>query len=89
MSRMVAADQGERPAGPRPDWGEAPEVRVFQGRQAELQTLGRWLREDRCRMVLLLGLGGSGTTALATRLAQDLAPHIEGLCWRSLHNAPA
>src|SRR5262249_26791547 len=38
--------------------------------------------------VAILGLGGMGKTALATRLAQDLAPHFDALCWRSLRNAP-
>jgi WD40 repeat protein/transcriptional regulator with XRE-family HTH domain len=69
-------------------WGEAPDVAGFQGRQAEVETLGRWLVEERCRLVAVLGLGGIGKTALATHAARALAPQFAGVCWRSLRNAP-
>jgi WD40 repeat protein/transcriptional regulator with XRE-family HTH domain len=69
-------------------WGEAPDVAAFQGRTSERELLERWLMEERCRVVALLGLGGIGKTALATRAAHDLAPRFAGLCWRSLRNAP-
>ncbi|MDJ0589811.1 MAG: helix-turn-helix transcriptional regulator [Pleurocapsa sp. MO_226.B13] len=38
------------------DWGEAIDVSVFFGRDAELVTLDRWISRDRCRLVLLLGM---------------------------------
>jgi transcriptional regulator with XRE-family HTH domain len=76
-------------AGPgRLDWGEAPEVVGFHGRAGELETLGRWVLADRCRVVALLGLGGIGKTALAARLAHELAPTFERVYWRGLRDAP-
>jgi WD40 repeat protein/transcriptional regulator with XRE-family HTH domain len=72
---------------PRQDWGEAPDLGSFHGRAQELATLTSWTLSDRCRVVALLGLGGIGKTALAARLAQDLASQFACLFWRSLRNA--
>jgi transcriptional regulator with XRE-family HTH domain len=69
-------------------WGEAPAVAGFQDRQAEGAALRRWLVDERCRLVAVLGLGGIGKTALATHMARAVAPHFAALCWRSLRNAP-
>src|SRR4051812_3279369 len=43
---------------------------------------------ERCRLVMLLGMGGIGKTALTAGLARHLAPHFEVVIWRSLLNAP-
>ena len=59
---------------PRLDWGEAPDVIGFVGRAEELATLRHWVLEERCRLAAVLGMGGIGKTALASRLAQDAAP---------------
>jgi transcriptional regulator with XRE-family HTH domain len=63
--------------GPRQDWGEAPDVGRFYGRQVELALLKQWLIADHCQLVGVLGLGGIGKTALATKLAIQIAAYPE------------
>jgi len=72
----------------RHDWGEAPATPVVQGRVVELATLAEWVRDERCRVVEVLGVGGIGKTTLAARTAHDLAPAFAVVYWRSLRNAP-
>lgn len=71
------------------DWGEAPDASVVYGRERELATLQQWVLKDRCRVVLLLGIGGIGKTTLATRFAQNVASHFDFVVWRSLRYAPS
>src|SRR5262245_33446973 len=70
------------------DWGEAPDVSIFYGRQAEAQQLRHWLVEDKCRLVGVLGMGGIGKTSLVTHLAEQVQAEFDYLIWRSLRNAP-
>jgi transcriptional regulator with XRE-family HTH domain len=80
---VAAADLPPR----RHEWGEAPDVPALQGRAKELATLARWVDVERCRLVVVLGAGGIGKTALVARLAHDLAPAFPVIYWRSLRNA--
>ncbi|HEY9657093.1 MAG TPA: NB-ARC domain-containing protein, partial [Allocoleopsis sp.] len=84
-------------------WGEAFDVAKFYGRQQELSLLKQWVTGDSsakkhgddatsqacgCRLLILLGMGGMGKTALATRLAEHLQHEFDYLIWQSLRNAP-
>src|SRR5438105_2241678 len=76
-------------AGPRVDWGEALDVPSFYGREPELATLSRWVLEEGCRMVSVLGLGGMGKSALVTSAMRRMAVHFQVVLFRSLRDAPA
>lgn len=73
----------------RTDWGEAIDVSIFYGRSNELATLKQWIIQERCRLVAVLGIGGTGKTALSVKLAEQIQDEFEFIIWRSLHNAPA
>ncbi len=75
--------------GPRVDWGDAPAVTTFYGREWELTLLTSWVVEERCRVVSVLGLGGIGKSALASRVMHRVAERFEVVIWRSLRDAPA
>src|SRR5262249_42445235 len=70
------------------DWGEAPHIEQFYGRDEELLELQRWVVEDHCRAVAILGIGGIGKTSLAVSVARQMRDAFAFVFWRSLHNAP-
>lgn len=86
----------------RQDWGNAPDLPNFHGRVQELTTLQQWIVEDRCRLVGIVGMAGSGKTQLSVRLgkggigktdlsvqlARGIQHQFEYVIWRSLLNAP-
>ncbi|NTU81278.1 MAG: helix-turn-helix domain-containing protein [Chloroflexales bacterium] len=97
--RTTNDELGQAPPGTRPsslsvqpssfvDWGEAIDVPVLYGREAELGTLHQWVLADRCRVVALLGLGGIGKTSVALSFARQAAANFQVVLFRSLRNAP-
>lgn len=70
------------------DWGEALDVCTFHGRVEEIETLTQWILHDRCRLIVLVGMGGMGKSALATQISQLLQGQFELVIWRSLRNSP-
>jgi ATP-dependent Clp protease ATP-binding subunit ClpA len=71
------------------DWEDAPtDIQPFCGRITELEKLTKWVSIDRCKLIAILGIGGIGKTALATKLGQQLQDGFEYVIWRSLREAP-
>lgn len=69
------------------DWGEAPDVSTFYGREQELHQLKQWIQRDRCRLISILGMGGIGKTALSVALIEQIQGEFEYVIWRSLREA--
>lgn len=72
----------------REDWGEAPALGQFYGREQELAQLSQAVLAEQKRVIAILGLGGIGKTALAARFAEQIRGEFAFLFWRSLYNAP-
>jgi WD40 repeat protein/transcriptional regulator with XRE-family HTH domain len=72
----------------RLDWGDAPSIPTFYGRETELTVLEEWVVEKGCRIIGVLGMGGIGKSALTVTLLHRLAGHFEAVMWRSLRDAP-
>src|SRR5579884_1003281 len=70
------------------DWGEAPHIESFYGREKELAQLQRWMSDEHCRMIAIIGLGGVGKTTLAIQAARQASSLFDYVFWRSLHHAP-
>lgn len=71
------------------DGGEAPDAESFYGRQRELAILKKWMVDDRCRIVSIMGIGGVGKSALTARLETQVESEFDYVFWRSLQNAPS
>ena len=75
-------------SGRRIDWGDAPALTSFYGRAWEQDLIARWVIEERCRVVSVLGQGGIGKSALATQVMHHVAQDFEVVIWRSLRDVP-
>lgn len=88
MHQRILVPTSKLPKELRQDWGDAPESETFYGRIAELNQLNRWVLEEKCRTVLITGIGGIGKTATARQLSEAIKEEFDYVIWRSLREAP-
>jgi DNA-binding CsgD family transcriptional regulator len=86
LSKIAILSEGFANGQRHEDWGEAPDVSVFYGRTEELTTLNQWILSDKCRLVAVLGLPGSGKTTLSVQLAKQIQNEFDFVIWRSLRS---
>ncbi|HEY9650871.1 MAG TPA: NB-ARC domain-containing protein [Coleofasciculaceae cyanobacterium] len=68
-------------------WSESL-PRCFFGRTEELTTLKKWIVQDKCRLVSIIGMAGIGKTALTVRCAEQIQSEFDYVIWRSLQHVP-
>lgn len=71
---------------PRKYLGNIPDTNAFCGRKDELFTLEKWIIEDHCRLITILGMGGVGKSTLAAKLTKQVQDRFDFVIWRSLIN---
>ena len=71
------------------DWGDAPEILTFYGRQEEENLLKEWMVEKHCRFIALLGVSGIGKTSLALHCVEQIKSEFQTIIYRSLRFCPS
>jgi len=89
QNRLIESNAAQMPhsIARRLDWREDVAEVSFYGRESEQIQLTAWIREDRCRLIALLGMGGIGKSALAVRLLHELTPSFTVSAFRSVRDA--
>ncbi|NJR76083.1 MAG: NB-ARC domain-containing protein, partial [Scytonema sp. CRU_2_7] len=67
---------------------ESINTSVFHGRRKELAQVQAWIVQERCRVVVILGMGGIGKTAFSVQISEEIKDQFEYVIWRSLRFAP-
>jgi predicted DNA-binding transcriptional regulator len=69
------------------NWQEIPKINICYGRTKELALLNKWLLDERCRLVSIVGMGGIGKTTLAVSSVNQVQNEFEVIIWRDLRNS--
>ena len=89
MSTYLLAFKVKEKTDDNESWDSKPDISVFYDRTDEIAILKQWALTERCRSIVLYGLGGIGKTSLAAKLALEIKDEFECLIWRSLRNQPS
>lgn len=74
--------------GLKKDWWKSADVSAFYGRYEELDQLEHWILNEKCKLVMLLGMGGIGKSSLTLKLVEQIDEQFDYIFGRDLRNAP-
>jgi hypothetical protein len=73
---------------PRLNLKDAPAIAKFYHRTCELTTLENWIIQKQCRLVAILGISGTGKSAIARHLIPQIQTQFDCIFWHSLRTSP-
>lgn len=73
---------------PRLNLRDAPAIAKFYHRTCELTTLENWISQKQCRLVAILGISGTGKSAIARHLITQIQTQFDCIFWHSLRTFP-
>lgn len=86
---LLAQNEADSLSSLKEDWGDAPAIEHFYGREKEFATLLQWIEQEHCRVIAITGIGGIGKTTFTATAARELLGSFERIWWRSLKNMPS
>ena len=63
---------------------DIPDIVPFYGRTEELGLLKTWILEEKCQSIIISGTLGSGKTALARQLLEQIKGEFDEIVWQSV-----
>ncbi len=69
-------------------WTTAPDIKFFEGRVEEINTLELWSQDPDSRCIIISGMVGSGKTTLVTKFARKIKNQFDYVIWFSLLQTP-
>jgi hypothetical protein len=63
---------------------DIPAIAPFYGRTEELELLKKWILEEKCQSIVISGTLGSGKTALARHLLEQIKGEFDEIIWQSV-----
>ncbi len=85
---QVSFNNSTHNISPHQNISEMPEINICYGRIQELKLLKRWLINENCRIIAVVGIGGVGKTTLAASCIKQVKSQFEFVFWRDLRNVP-
>ena len=84
--QVLALDPADVVHNPKTNWGQAPELETFYGREKDLTKLKEFILKARCRLISIVGFAGIGKTKLSLKLARQVEEEFEYIIWRKLYD---
>lgn len=69
--------------------GHPPLGTPVYGFEEKIRILAEWIGREKCQLVTILGMGGSGKSSLAAQVMAEIQMHFDYVIWFSMQETPS